>query len=800
MRFRVELRAGWLSWLILAVAAGLAGGVLVAAAGGARRTDSVLARHVARYEFADATVFLGDDRPTAEGYAYAIAGLPQVESSNLTLDAGFVARDAMNRPVYGDGPHAVRMYASAGRDRAAAIDRPKLISGRLARPNRRHEVVVDRNAASTFGVKVGDRIAVAVYADGQPLDYRDDPRTITPPGYLVRLRVVGVSVPTEATDFPGGVVRLTPTFYTVNSAYHFGGPRIAVRLKGGAAALSGFRSAVEQIVGLRQIVSQRERMAPIRDSIHLQAQALWLGTALGALLAAILLFQALTRLATAAAFTHPALVALGMSRRQLLALGMLRGALIAAGATALAVLAAAALSPLAPIGLARDLEPDPGFMLDSIAVGLGGALVLATTMLAGAWGAWRATRPRAVASVPSAPLGGAVADRLARWGLPASAVTGVRFALSRGRGATGTPVGVTVFSAVLGVAVAATALTFSASLDHLFATPGLYGQTWDYRYLTIFEGSADTMRRQTEAEVRKDPTIQDAAFGIDEASVLVAGRRVGVRAMDRLKGGLSPAVIEGRAPLRANEILLGTKTLTAIGRDIGDIVEVQAQRRASMRIVGRGIVVGGRGQVTGFTGGLGEGAAMTYRDFTRIADETPPDCCVTVELRFAPGVDRDGARARLSGSSDTQQPALPRGVADFGGVDRMPLVLSGLLVLIAAGALTQALLAAVRRRSHDLAVLKTIGFDRRQVLVAVASQATTYAAVGLIIGLPLGVAAGHWAWNLFAEELGVVPETKTPALLLVLVIPGALLLANLVAAVPARIAARTHPALVLRAE
>jgi ABC-type lipoprotein release transport system permease subunit len=45
-----------------------------------------------------------------------------------------------------------------------------------------------------------------------------------------------------------------------------------------------------------------------------------------------------------------------------------------------------------------------------------------------------------------------------------------------------------------------------------------------------------------------------------------------------------------------------------------------------------------------------------------------------------------------------------------------------------------------------------------------------------------------------------VPEAVTPVSLIVLIAPGAVLLANLVAAIPARLAARTSPAAVLRAE
>ena len=97
-------------------------------------------------------------------------------------------------------------------------------------------------------------------------------------------------------------------------------------------------------------------------------------------------------------------------------------------------------------------------------------------------------------------------------------------------------------------------------------------------------------------------------------------------------------------------------------------------------------------------------------------------------------------------------------------------------------------------------MLKTLGFDRRQLLATVAWQATTFAAIGLAVGVPLGIAGGRWAWYLFAEQIEVVPEPVTPIPLVLLVIPAAVLLANVVAALPAWSAAQTRAAAVLRTE
>jgi ABC-type lipoprotein release transport system permease subunit len=125
---------------------------------------------------------------------------------------------------------------------------------------------------------------------------------------------------------------------------------------------------------------------------------------------------------------------------------------------------------------------------------------------------------------------------------------------------------------------------------------------------------------------------------------------------------------------------------------------------------------------------------------------------------------------------------------------------ASVLTLMAGAALAHTLGAVVRRRRRDLAILKTLGFVRRQVWSTVAWQATTMAAVGLTLGVPLGISAGRWAWRLFADGLGIVPEPVLPLPAVALLVPIAFLAANLVAAVPGRAAARTQPALVLRAE
>src|ERR1019366_2677934 len=72
--------------------------------------------------------------------------------------------------------------------------------------------------------------------------------------------------------------------------------------------------------------------------------------------------------------------------------------------------------------------------------------------------------------------------------------------------------------------------------------------------------------------------------------------------------------------------------------------------------------------------------------------------------------------------------------------------------------------------------------------------------LGTVVGVPLGIVAGRTLWNLFARNIHAVPAPSVPILSIVLIALGALILANLVAAIPGRIAARTPTAIILRAE
>jgi hypothetical protein len=82
----------------------------------------------------------------------------------------------------------------------------------------------------------------------------------------------------------------------------------------------------------------------------------------------------------------------------------------------------------------------------------------------------------------------------------------------------------------------------------------------------------------------------------------------------------------------------------------------------------------------------------------------------------------------------------------------------------------------------------------------VAWQATSLTVVGLVAGIPLGLALGRWAWALVARSIGVLDDPVAPVSVLVLLVPAALVVANLTAIAPALQAASPSAAVALRTE
>ena len=72
--------------------------------------------------------------------------------------------------------------------------------------------------------------------------------------------------------------------------------------------------------------------------------------------------------------------------------------------------------------------------------------------------------------------------------------------------------------------------------------------------------------------------------------------------------------------------------------------------------------------------------------------------------------------------------------------------------------------------------------------------------VGIVIGVPLGIIAGRLSWRWVATRTPLLYNAPIATAVVLLCIPATLLLANVLAALPARRAARIPTAEVLRVE
>jgi ABC-type lipoprotein release transport system permease subunit len=142
----------------------------------------------------------------------------------------------------------------------------------------------------------------------------------------------------------------------------------------------------------------------------------------------------------------------------------------------------------------------------------------------------------------------------------------------------------------------------------------------------------------------------------------------------------------------------------------------------------------------------------------------------------------------------------PAEIENYRSIGIIPDLLALALALGAVVALGLTLVASVHRRRRNLALLRTLGFTSRQLLSAVAWQSSVAGAVGAIFGIPLGILVGRWLWTDFANNIYAVLYPTVPLIAMFVVALSALVLANVVAALPGRSAARTSVAEVMRGE
>jgi ABC-type lipoprotein release transport system permease subunit len=773
---RSEIARRWRALVALGILAGLVGGLAVASVAGARRTATSYERYREATGRADAIVF-GTLAGIFPADYTAVRNLPEVDDAGeFTLTPigveGF--------PTLGQlAPNDDRLYRT--------IARPLLVAGRLPDPRRADEMVVNRSAAKRLGLGVGDRARVL---SATALDATAPLGT----GPSVDVTVVGIGDSAMELVFGGdGEPAFFPSAAVLGD--HPEIPRagnLVVRLRPGTDVAEFGRRAAEAMgvpyLPVRDLAEDTKR---IRQGTDLERTALLLFAAAVSVAGIVLVGQALTRTVYALEQPASALRALGFTRNGLLAGLVLPLSLTAATGAVTALGAALGLSRWFPVGLAGRLEPDRGVHADWVVV-LPGAAVIAVVVVAGAaLSALRATgsRTRGAVAAGRSPL--VALGRVAAAPLPA--VIGARLALERGDGDRALPVRPAMAGAVAAVLGVVGAFGLLHGIDDALARPERSGQFWHAEMLPAGGHTSE----EVAAAVAADDQVSDI-YIVRSSDVDLDGVGTTVYSLAPLRGGRTFTVLDGRPPATAEEVALGPATARALGKGIGDTVVVDGDDRHELRVVGKALLP----QTPHFS--FDQGAWMSVDGLEAAAAPSDGARDETILARFEPGVAAEAGIARLQerlGPTAEISPAgLPQDVALLRNVRTLPKALAAFLVLLGLGALGHVLATAVRRRRHDLAVLRALGFRPLQVGACVAWQAVTVSLVALVGGIPVGVAAGRWSWRWVADATPLLYAPPVAAAVVLVSIPAALALAGVMATLPARRAARLRPAEVLRAE
>jgi putative ABC transport system permease protein len=795
-----KLRAGWRAWAGLAVIVAIAGGAVLAAAAGASRTDSAYPRFLAQSHASDVLVSPADSGMT--GYDAAVGALPGVAASAAVMGINAVPLTASGALNNGG-----LMFAPLDGRLGRTMDVPRVIDGRLPGPDAPGEVAIDQIGAQQLRLHVGSVLRMAA------IDNSNHPRLLTEQVvgvFVTRSSVVTVTYLDRVAQFvasPALYRELGPGYHAFDGVY--------LKLKPGAslAAISGQAQDLAKRYpatgGQVFIADEGTQAATIERAIRPQAVALALFALALALTALLIVGQVAVRTLAAAAQDNGTLAALGMTRRQLFATSMAEAASAAIAGAIGAVAIAIAASPLTPIGPARLAEPDPGVSVNAGVLAAGAVAIVVLLAARVALTAWRqaGARPAAEVAEPSRRRP-RLAERLSWTGVPLAAVTGVRFALDPGTGRASVP----VRSAMLGLAVAvgavAAAGTFGANLLRLVGTPSLYGQAWDVAFDGQFSSVTPKQFDQLTAHV---PAITDVTFGI-HGSVTIGTTVIPAIGLAPGTGPvMSSTVLDGHPPTTAGQIALGASVLRDLRLRVGQTVPVSTPiGKRPMLITGSAVFpYFGEGSFTPTDAGQGaETTAAVLAPLAYASNGVPGYNFALVN--FAPGPDRQAdiaafQRAWSSFCANIGQTTCivtdqrPNTVTNYAAIDATPEILAGVLAVLGLAVLAQFILASARRRRRDFALLKVLGMFRRELSAVAFWQVATVTAVALAVGVPLGIAGGRWAWQLFADQAGLPPAAIT-SLPVLWMIPATLLVAALVALPPARSVARVPAAATLRSE
>jgi FtsX-like permease family len=830
--WRASWRKSWREALMIAVIGGLLGAVALGALAGARRTDTPYGRYLASINAS--TVMIDVPAPLLPVITH-IEHLPGSSSSAVWL--GLNATPVID----GKPDHSFLTDAVAGSLDGEYFrqDKVTVLAGHLPPAGATDQVVLTPGLARDFGVGVGGHVtwefARGMFKNGVPTNAR--PVDAGRQSFVVA--AIAAAPPVLGDEFDDTESALLPpsaTAHFLNGEFAFGW--VAMRLSNGDAGipalqrqLASYAAQLSKQYGtpvsflIRRLdVVQHAAQQAIQPEVL--ALAVLGGLALLAML--VLVGQGLAQLLRNSEADSLTLRRLGMSRGQAaLAVGG-SGVLAVIAGTAIAVGGAIAVSPLAPVGEVRAYDPVRGVQVDGLVVGAGSALLLLLLGVLLGWLAWRIVRQAGELS-PARPAAAVLSA--ARVGLPVTVVTGVRYALEHAAGRLRAPVRASLAGSAAAVAAVVAALVFSASLGGLVSHPEQYG--WNWTLLIQSQGGwGGWATAAMTGLVSRQPGVTGwSEFGFSQlpmsratAGVPVAqdaaGPLVPVLGLLQHPGAaVEPPTTSGHPLAGEYQVELGAVTMRQLGLHIGDQVRIWPDNHlftvvGTVTLPSMGIVL--TDHVSLGSGAMIEESALeavlelatkepTPSSESATSDPAVPSA-VAVDVSSAADASRLAARIIKAEPDETPggmyelPPQQGAQIINFQQRGALPLALALGVAAAAIAALALTVTASVRQRRRELALLKSLGMQRGQLRAIVTSQAITMMVVATLVGVPLGVAGGRWTWTTFANSIGIVPTPVVPVTALALGIAGLIAAGGLLALWPAALAARTVPAIMLRAE
>jgi hypothetical protein len=814
-------RRSWRMALLVALMGGLLGSVALGALAAARRTDSAYGRYLRSANDSDVMVDVpGPLLPVLK----EVMRVPGALSSAAWI--GLNAEPVINGKV--DPAFQTDALTGSLDGEFYRQDKLTVIAGKLPPASSTDKIILTPQMAATFHLAVGDHMTWQFYRvptrNGLPEDVPARPAG-RPTFVVAAIADVSPALVDTFDNVEAAILPPAATTRYLNGEWQFGWA--SLRLTRGDAGVPELR---QQLSALATAVRRQthfpvsftiRRLAVIKheaqQAIEPQAVALALLGGLAGVALLALMTQGLAQLLARSAPDAPALRAMGASRAAAAIATGAWGAVAVAGAVLISIGGAIAVSPLAPVGPVRRFDPVKGVQADWLVLG-GGAVILLILLTATlAWLAWRVVRRES--ELPLA-RSSALVSTGARAGLPVTVIAGIRYALERGPGRLRAPVRATLTGSVVAVAALVTALVFAASLTGLVSHPAEYG--WNWSLLIQSQGGWGSW---PPGALDKTFTGQAGVTGWSElgfAQLSIRGAEVPVMGVEQHPGerDVEPPTTSGHPLSGPNQIEFGSTTMRQLGLHIGDrlrlghdpqpLTVVGTATLPSFGVVLTDHVSLGHGAMTGWTtlmSVLGQPTNPTEKQIeeTVATPAYPATVAFDVSSRAVENklIAKMATLSAETGSPGGTYPLPPqRGAAVINAsqMGSQPIALATGVAAAALLALGLTVLASVRQRRRELALLKALGLRSRQIGAIIAWQTSTILVVAVAVGVPCGVAAGRWAWTSFANSIGVVPAPVVPGWAL---LGGALLVllaGNLLASMPALLASRIAPAVTLRTE